>query len=203
MRAVDIERTAYPQLKGDITDSEVMELYTLEPAELSLVRDYKGDQLSLAIRMKLFQQLLNHSFLLEDTPQKVLDYVASQLQVMPHLLSDTRGPKYEQIALVRRYTGFSPFSKNEHDKLEKWLIKKAEKQSHLVDLVNEAIFHLEELKVELPSFQRLLRLAASALHEADKKQSELLDRSMSAELKYELDALLQSENRYQRTPPRL
>ena len=37
MRAIDIERTAYPQLKGDITDREMMERYTLEPAELSLV----------------------------------------------------------------------------------------------------------------------------------------------------------------------
>lgn len=200
MRAADIERTAYPQLKRNITDKEVTERYTLEPTELSLVRDYGGDQLSLAVRLKLFQQLLNHSFPLEDTPQKVVDYIASQLQALPRPLSDTRGPKYEQIALVRGYTKFSPFSRNEHGKLGRWLTKKAEKQSHVIDLVNEAIFHLKEIKVELPSFQRLLRLAASALHEADRRQSELLNQSMPTGLKDKLDALLQSEHRYRRTP---
>ena len=56
------------------------------------------------------------------------------------------------------------------------------------------------MKSELPTFQHLVRLTAHALNEADKRQSELLDRTMSADLKCELDALLQSENRYQRTP---
>ena len=74
MRAIDIERTAYPRLKGDITDREIMEHYTLEPAELSLIRDYKGDQLSLAVRLKLFQHLLNHDLSFEDVPKKVIEY---------------------------------------------------------------------------------------------------------------------------------
>jgi len=200
MRAIDIERTAYPQFKGNITDREIMERYTLEPAELSLIRDYRGDQLSLAVRLKLFQHLLNHNLPLEDVPQKIVDYVASQLQTLPRSLFDIRDSKYEQTILIRRYTEFSPFLAREQRELREWLIKEAEKQSHLVDLVNEAIFHLKEGGVELAAFQHLVRLVASALHEADKRQSELLDRSMSAEMKYELDALLQSENRYQRTP---
>jgi TnpA family transposase len=201
MRAIDIERTAYPQFKGDITDRELKERYTLEPAELSLVRDYRGDQLSLAIRLKLFQHLLNHDFSLDDVPQKVVDYIVSQLQIQPsHSLLETRGSRYEHTVIIRRYTGFSPFSATEQENIGMWLLEAAEKQSHLIDLVNEAIFHLEEIRIELPAFQHLVRLAASALHEADKRQSELLDRTMSAELKCELDALLQSENRYQRTP---
>lgn len=200
MRAVDIERTAYPQLKEDITDKEVMERYTLETAEISLVRNYRGDQLSLAVRMKLFQHLLHHSFPLEDTPRKVVDYVASQLQIPSYPLSDTRDPRHGQIALIRKYTGFSLLSDTEQDKLETWLIKKAEKQSHLIDLVNEAIFHLKEIRFELPAFRRLVRLTAHALYEADKRQSELLNQGISAELKDKLDALLQSEYRYRRTP---
>jgi len=201
MRAVDIERTAYPRLRGDITDSEVTERYTLEPAELSLVRDYKGDQLVLAVRLKLFQHLLNHNFLIEDIPPKVVDYVASQLQIqLSHPPLETRGSRYEHTMIIRGYIGFSPFSATEQESLGMWLLEEAEKQSHLIDLVNEAIFHLGEIRVELPAFQHLVRLVASALHEADRRQSELLNQSMLTELKDKLDALLQSECRYQRTP---
>lgn len=200
MRAIDIERTAYPQLKGDITDRELMELYTLEPSELSLVKDYRGDQLSLAVRLKLFQHLLNHNSPIEDVPPKIVDYVASQLQTSSHPLSDTRSFRYRQVALIRRYTEFFPFSEDEQSELGIWLAKEAEKHSHLVDLVNEAVFHLRGMRVELPAFQHLVRLAASGLHEADRKQMDLLNQSMPIELKDKLDALLQNENLYQRTP---
>ena len=68
----------------------------------------------------------------------------------------------------------------------------AEKQFHLVDLVNEAIFHLIEAKVELPSCQRLLRLVAHALQQSDISQKKLLNQSLNRQLKGKLDALLQS-----------
>ena len=123
MRAIDIERTAYPQFKGNITDREIVESYTLEPAELSLIRDYRGDQLSLAVRLKLFQHLLNHNLPLEDVPQKIVDYVASQLQTLPRSLFDIRDSKYEQTILIRRYTEFSSFSAREQRELREWLIK--------------------------------------------------------------------------------
>jgi hypothetical protein len=84
--------------------------------------------------------------------------------------------------------------------LKAWLILEAEKQFHLVDLVNSAIFHLSEISVELPAFGSLVRLAAEASYEADKKQRELLHVSISASQKEKLDALLQSECQYQRTP---
>ena len=117
MITVDIERTLYPRFNKNITDRELLELYTLEPIELSLIKNYQGDQLSLAVRMKIFQQLLNNNFPLKDTPQKVIDHIASQLQILSYPLLDTRGPKYEQIEIIRRYTGFSPFSKEEYNKL--------------------------------------------------------------------------------------
>ena len=69
-----------------------------------------------------------------------------------------------------------------------------------VDLANEAIFHLKEVRVELPSFQRLLRLVCSVLHQVDRKQSELVNQRLSKEEKDQLDSLLQSECQYQRTP---
>jgi len=84
--------------------------------------------------------------------------------------------------------------------LETWLSNESEKQCHLVDLVNESIFHLKETSVELPAFRHLVRLVSLALHQADRKQSELLNQSISAEQKEMLDALLKSECQYQRTP---
>ena len=129
-----------------------------------------------------------------------MDYIASQLQASSEIISESKDSRFEQIKLIREYAGFSPFTKEECGKLEAWLIGQAEKQFHLVDLVNEAIFHLIEIKVELPSFQRLLRLAAHALQQSDISQKELLNQSLNFELKGKLDALLQSECQYQRTP---
>jgi hypothetical protein len=200
MREVDIERTAYPQLPLNITDREVIERYTLEPEELSLVRGYRGDSLTFAIRLKVFGHLLSHNLPLSEVPQRVVDYIASQFQEKPETLSESKDSRYEQIKLIREYTGFSPFTKEEYDKLSTWLIAQAEKQFHLLDLVNDAIFHLMEIKVELPSFQRLLRLTAHALRQSDIRQRELLSQSIDIELKEKLDALLKSECQYQRTP---
>lgn len=54
--------------------------------------------------------------------------------------------------------------------------------------------------VELPAFRHLVRLVSLALHQANGKQRELLNQSISAEQKEMLDALLKSECQYQRTP---
>jgi len=240
MREIDIERTAYPQTPLNITDKEIIQRYTLLPDELSLVKSYRGDKLSLAVRLKVFGHLLSHNFRLSEIPPEVVDYIASQLQVsredrgviyeramrggyvwlseltnllsgdkptshttpssekpsvtgQSEIISESKDSRSEQIKLIREYAGFSPFTKEEYGKLEAWLIGQAEKQFHLVDLVNEAIFHLIEIKVELPSFQRLLRLAAHALQQSDISQKELLNQSLNFELKGKLDALLQSE----------
>ncbi|MFQ5787693.1 MAG: DUF4158 domain-containing protein, partial [Thermodesulfobacteriota bacterium] len=200
MREVDIERTAYPQLNQNITDREIIQRYTLSPEELSLVQEYRGNSLSLAVRLKVFGHLLSHNLSLSEIPPRVIDYLASHLQVSSETYSFTRDQRLRQIELIRQHTGFSPFTSTEHENLSRWLILQAEKQFHLVDLVNEAIFHLIEAKVELPSFQRLLRMAAHALQQSDISQKELLNQSLNFELKGKLDALLQSECQYQRTP---
>ena len=49
MRIIDIERTAYPQLLTDLTDTEMISRYTLSPAEFELVRGYRGDKLTLEL----------------------------------------------------------------------------------------------------------------------------------------------------------
>ena len=135
MREVDIERTAYPQLLLSIKDREIIERCTLEPEELSLVQNYRGDELSLAVRLKVFGHLLSHNLPLSEVPQKVIDYVAAQIQEETRTLSESRSQRYEQIKLIRRFTGFSPFTSEEQDKLSPWLISEAEKQFRLVDLV--------------------------------------------------------------------
>lgn len=200
MREVDIERTAYPQLNRNITDREIIQRYTLSPEELSLVVGYRGNSLSLAVRLKVFAHLLSHNALISEVPQRVIDYLASQLQVSSESCSFTRDQRLRQIELIRQQTGFSPFTSAEHQNLSRWLILQAEKQFHLVDLVNEAIFYLIEAKVELPSFKVLLRLAAHALQQSDIRQKELLNQSLNQQLKQKLDALLRSECQYQRTP---
>ena len=187
-------------MKTNLTDKEVIEAYTLSPEEVERLRNYRGDVLALAVRIKCFEHLINHNFSLSDVPQKVVDYVASQLQVAPFSLEEKKDPRYEQIQLIRKYTGFSPFSETERSKLETWMQAQAEKQFHRVDLVNEAIFHLKENLIELPAFASLVRLAAHALHQADLSQCKLLNQNLSQETKALLDALLQSELRYQRTP---
>ena len=162
MRTGERERTAYPHLWRDITEQEVISRYTLSEEELKWVQHYRGNQLSLALRLKLFEHLISHSLPFSEVPEKVLDYVASQLQVLPQMLSENKDSKYEQIQLIRKYTAFSPFTLKEADKLQAWLIVEAEKQFHLVDLVNATIFHLLEISVELPAFGSLVRLAAQA-----------------------------------------
>ncbi len=97
MREVDIERTAYPQLLLNIKDREIIERYTLEPEELSLVKNYRGDELSLAVRLKVFGHLLSHNLPLSEVPQKVIDYIASQIQEETRTLSESRSQRYEQI----------------------------------------------------------------------------------------------------------
>ena len=128
MREVDIERTAYPQLNRNITDKEIIQRYTLEPEELSLVKSYRGDSLSLAVRLKVFGHLFSHNLSFSYVPQKVIDYIASQLQVSSETFSFTRDQRLRQIELIREHTGFSPFTSTEHENLSAWLILQAEKQ---------------------------------------------------------------------------
>ena len=91
MRTVDIERTAYPRLLANLTDKQVIEAYTLSSEEIQLARNYRGDILALAVRLKCFERLMNHNFSLADIPQKVVDYVAFQLQVGYFCITPRKG----------------------------------------------------------------------------------------------------------------
>lgn len=71
MRTVDIETTAYPKLKANITDKEFIARYTLWPEEIAWVNNYRGDKLALAVRMKVFEHLLSQDLPLSKVPQPV------------------------------------------------------------------------------------------------------------------------------------
>ena len=111
MRTVDIETTAYPRIKTNLTDKQIIETYTLSPEEIGLVRDYRGDVLALAVRMKCFEHLMNHNFSLSDVPQKAVDYVASQLQIAHFLSKKKRIPGLSRFSSSANVPGFPPFHK--------------------------------------------------------------------------------------------
>ena len=200
MGRVNIEKTAYPRLKDDLTDEEIMECYTLEPSEIALMKTYKGDKLTLSVRLKNFQNLLNHNLSIKDTPKKVIDYMASQLQITSYNLINTKDSRHRQLSVIRKYTEYSPFSETERDKLDAWLQKTAEKESHLIDVLNEVVFYLKNVRIELPTFRQMVQLTSRALSLADKRQKELLCQDMSTDIKIKLDALLKNEVQYQPTP---
>lgn len=182
---------------GDISDLDpaLSELWLLLPEEIELVSHRVGaSRLGFALLLKYF--LLNGRFPADETefPDRIVEYVASQIGVSPSTLPafqwDGRMAKYHKLT-IREFAGFRPFALTDIVTVTEWLITHVIPEGGSDEKMREDVLaHLRKLSLEPPTKDRLERILASARHQFQERLCEETLTLLSEDVRQRLDALL-------------
>jgi TnpA family transposase len=185
-------------MKRNWQSEELIEHWTLLPAELALLRNKTAtNRLGIALLLKFYQHETRFPTSLTEIPPAVLRYIADQLKIDPN-----RGDNYDlkgrtiktHRALIRHFLGFREATVKDAHALTAWL----ETQVLAYDLKLEGLFgaahnHLRSLKIEPPTPERLERLVRSALRRFENRFCQATAQKLSPAVREKLDKLIENE----------
>ena len=198
-----IERTAYPRLKSNFTNSELRDFYTPTAEEITFVLQTarKADtQLHLLAHLKLFEQL-GYFPSIEDVPESIVRHLRSALQLSPQIIPVVI-PRtlYRHHTYVREFLNVKSYDKTARKLIARTIFEAAQVMDNPADLINAAIEALIRERYELPAFSTLDRLARRVRLLVNRRFWEtILSRLAPADL-LRLEALLTLDSKAFRTP---
>jgi TnpA family transposase len=157
--------TAYPRLKSNPTEKDLMRLYTPTLEELNLARRVtrnSATRLNFLILLKTFQRL-GYGIALARVPARIIRHLvtSAQLPMTEQDLSryDTSATRKRHLPIVRDYLQITTFGQKAHETMIQALEMAVLAKHDLVDLINIAIEELVRQRFELPGFSTLERTA--------------------------------------------
>jgi TnpA family transposase len=201
----EAERERLRQFPAEIPPSDVIAYFTLTPADLTQVRQQRGDhnRLGFALQVGALRYLGFSPDDLTTAPASVVAFLSQQLDVRPDVL-----PTYGQRAHTRRdhlqaiqaYLGFREAGPEELRALAEWLVERALEHDRPSLLFRVTCEHLHAAKIVRPGVTRLERMVATARQRAQRETLQRLAPLVTEASRTRLDCLLVPEETTGRTP---
>ncbi|MBV8665762.1 MAG: DUF4158 domain-containing protein, partial [Burkholderiaceae bacterium] len=164
-----VHETAYPRLKEEFTEQELIAIYTPAPAELKFVAArYRQVTLQtfLLIQLKLLQRL-GYFVALATLPHEIVKHICSRAQVrIPTKAAlaryDKSGTKHRHRAYLRDFVGIRELTAADEAWLRDQALQAAQTKQELADIINVLIEELVQRRFELPSYTDLYRMSINA-----------------------------------------
>lgn len=161
--------TAYPQLKHELTEQELLSQFTPTPEERRFVADaYRRitTQALILIQLKVLQRL-GYFVVLADLPIDLVRHVCSKLRIPVFSADELRvydqsGSKSHHLRLLRSYVGLRVLDSDGVAWLNAHAISAAQTKQELPDIINVLLEELVHHRYELPGFATLSRVATRA-----------------------------------------
>jgi len=164
-----VHETAYPRLKEEFSEQELVAIYTPAPAELKFVAArYRQVTLQtfLLIQLKLLQRL-GYFVALATIPVEIVKHICSRAQVRVPTKSalaryDKSGTKHRHRAHLRDFVGIRELTETDEAWLQGQALQAAQTKQELADIINVLIEELVQRRFELPSYTDLYRMSSNA-----------------------------------------
>jgi TnpA family transposase len=160
-----IQDTAYPRLKNNPTEKDLLTLYTPTLEELELAKRVTMKPvtcLNFLVLLKAFQRL-GYGVALVDVPARIIRHIAmsAQLSTTRQYLSqyDASATRRRHLSVIRDYLQITAFDQKAHEAMLAAFTMAVQAKYDLVDLINIAIEELVRQRFELPGFSTLERTA--------------------------------------------
>jgi TnpA family transposase len=186
-------------MKRNWQTEELIEHWTLLPAELELLNNKTStNRLAIALLLKYFQYEGRFPTSKSEIPQDPIIYIAQLLKVNPQVLDQynwqSRTVKHHR-AIIREFLGVTEATVEDGYALSQWL----ETQVLIYDfkfesLKNAAIKRLHNLKIELPTPERLERIIRSAIRAFEQNFCQQIAEQLPTSVCQKLDQLLQTNS---------
>jgi len=193
-----IHETAYPRLKFDLSQEELIKFYTPFVKEQQFAKRHtKGmnGRVCFLVLLKTFQRL-GYFLMWKDIPPIIVNHIASALGCLFKVQApegyDESGTRSRHLQHIRRYFGVKPISEATFACLKEAAWQAAQTKEKIQDIVNVMIEELIRGRFELPGFSTLDREAFQARFRFNEHCLEKVYDSLSNEQMVKIDELLSS-----------
>lgn len=195
------------------TEDEVVRHYSLDDADLAMIAKARTPATRLGYALQLCCLRFPGRYLRrgEVLPALMLDYIAEQVGVDADVIAEfaRRGPtRYEQLATIKRNHGFRDLSHPLRAELGAWLNDEAVALTDGQALIERLADKMRAERIIIPGRSVIERMAASAMHQADKAFMAAIHAQLDSASRQRLDAVLaekvhdqQSRLSWLRAPP--
>ncbi len=201
-----VAETAYPRLKNQIREKELVEIYTPTREELNLASQYtkKGaTKLGFLVKLKTFQRL-GYFVSSEVVPKSIISHIVkcTQLSVLPSCLTDYEKSKTKKrhIALIRKHFSINLYDAKARRVIVKSMVEAARTKNDLADIINVAIEELVRHRYELPVFNTLVRAAKRVRGTVERAFYRQVSQSLNHGDYEQLDSLFTTTEPNSKTP---
>ncbi|MCW8175297.1 Tn3 family transposase [Verminephrobacter aporrectodeae] len=164
-----INDTAYPRLKTEISDEDLISVFTPTDAERGFIADAYSRatvQALMAIQLKTLQRLGNF-VAVASVPNAIIKHICGRYKVRPFDAEtlhryDLSGSKPSHQRRLREFVGLRLLDAAAPGWLEGEAIKAAQTKQELPDIINVLLEELVHHRYELPGFVTRSRLASRA-----------------------------------------
>lgn len=198
--------TAYPRFKSTISQKDLEQCYTPTAEELAFCRGKsrsKESLLGLAVLLKTFQ-CLGYFVKFVEIPKQIVAHITSSLKITSPIRSmkkyEKQSTRQKHLNLIREYLKVKPYADNGHSSLADGLRQAATTREDLSDIINMGIEILVRDRLELPSYNTILREARTQRAAVNNEIfTSVLDKLGDDERKF-LDSLLVSDEETRVSP---
>lgn len=154
------ELTTIPE---NISDYVMAKYYTLSEEDIYHIHTHRRDtnKLGFAIQLCCIKYPGWGFTSTKDIPEKVLNYVSKQLDISPisiHSYGERKNTRAKHIEEICIWYGYKPFTENESNSLEKYILQKAIVNDEPLSLVKSGIDFLRNNKIILPGITTIERI---------------------------------------------
>ncbi|UXI66041.1 Tn3 family transposase [Tahibacter amnicola] len=195
-----LEETSYPRLNAQPSEAEIRKSFFASADEWSYVRSlaHTADaRLAALFHLKLHQRL-GRFVTLSTVPNVILQKIAQSVKVdrVPTLAAlddyDRSANSRRHLSRIREYRGAKPYDNATAVWLGTLAEKTAEIKSRLPEIIDVLLEELVHHSYDLPSFEALDRIAATAREAVHERYYATVDGLLTPEIRKIIDKLLEA-----------
>jgi hypothetical protein len=192
-----IHETAYPRLRSDWTDKLLTEIFTPQKEEIRFAKGCTRQPLafiSILVQLKVFQYLgrfIPFNQISRPIIRHIVRFLNANAELATSIFHQPRDLKSRYIQSIRKFMGVTPLDETK-DSLQQISLQAAQTKHHLPDIINIILEQLVRLKIELPAFSFLRRIAQNSRQQVNKGCYEAIYSNLSTEVRGKLEKLLET-----------
>jgi TnpA family transposase len=191
------QRKDFMTIPSTLSNWELAYYYTLSQDDIEVIKRRRRDhnRLGFAIQICLFRYPGWTLTDIKHIPDRVITYVAKQLQVDPNEYkhyADREQTKHEHMEEIRKHYGFTNFSIHSYRTISKVLIPHAIENGNAMFLIRLTLEEMRKQKIILPAMTVIERLVWETRRRAEEKVFLSLNKPISLWQKHQLEKLLET-----------
>ena len=198
------QRKDFLTIPSTLSNWELAYYYTLTQSDIEVIKRRRRDhnRLGFAIQICLFRYPGWSLSDIKNIPDKVINYVAKQLQVDPiefKQYSEREQTKHEHMEEIRKHYGFSNFSAQSYRVISQALLPHAIENSNALFLIRMTLEEMRKQKIILPAMTTIERLVWETRRRAEEKVYKSLYKPLSQWQKQQLEKLIDTPSNKSKT----